>query len=132
MASGDISAVKVLYRHVLGGGQTLAGAKTNAKVMVVGEITAEWVDAGIAVNKAGGVNAFGTTTLDFIKFQSISINAVVPTAEALQPISYDHTNQKIFIASDEGASTPVNPHDGETCIFRFVAIGDSAEAPVLT
>ncbi len=134
MANGDISAIKVLYRHAIGGGQTSGGVAKNDKVMVVGEITATWADAGIAVDKAGGATAFGTSTLDFIKFQSISVNnaATVPTAEALQPISYDHTNSKIFIVADEGASTPVNPMVGEAVVFRFVAIGDDAGAPVLT
>jgi hypothetical protein len=132
MANGDITAVKVLYRQSLGGGQDAAGVKKNTKTLVVGEITATYVDAGIAVNKVGGPSAFGVDKLDFVKLQMIRLNTTYPDAEALQIANYDVTNQKIFIVADEGAGTPANPNVGVTCVIRFLACGDDADAPELT
>ena len=131
MASGDITAVKVLYSQSLGGGQDSAGIKKNTKRLVVGEITATWVDTGIAVNKTGGPNAFGLNNLDFLKLQMIRIDTTYPDAEAIPYASYDVTNQKIFVVADEGASTPANPTAGQTCIIRFLACGDDVTAPEL-
>lgn len=136
MASGDISAIKVLYRQPLGGGRTSSGGVKNQKVLVVGEITATWADSGIAVNKPGGDIAFGVDTIDVLKLQTISIGiagtAAYPDASKLKPLSYDVKNKKIFSVIDQGQSTPANPVAGQTVIFRFFCIGDSAEAPELT
>ena len=135
MANGDITAVKVLYRHPLGGGQSATGVAKNTKVLVCGEITATWADTGIAVNKTGGVTAFGVSTLDFVKLQvktlGISGTATGPAAEKLMPASYDVVNKKIFVVIDEGQSTPANPVAGQTCVIAFVAVGDDAGAPEL-
>jgi len=132
MASGDITAVKVLYSQSLGGGQDENGVKKNTKRLVCGEITATYLDAGIAVNKLGGANAFGVDNLDFLKLQVIRLNTTYPDAEALPIANYDVTNQKIFIVADEGAGTPANPNVDVTCIIRFLACGDDADAPELT
>jgi hypothetical protein len=132
MANGDITAVKVLYSQSLGGGQDENGTKKNTKRFVVGEITATYLDAGIAVNKLGGPNAFGVDKLDFVKLQMIRINTTYPDAEALQIANYDVTNQKIFIVADEGAGTPANPDVGATIVISFLACGDDADAPELT
>jgi hypothetical protein len=99
---------------------------------VVGEITATWVDSGIAVNKVGGDTAFSVTNLDFIKFEAVTVNAVYSTAESLQKYDYDPTNKKIFCLVDVGAADAANPTAGHVCVFRFFAIGDDADAPELT
>ena len=130
MANGDITHVKLLYRNPLGGGQSSSGAAKNTKLLVCGELSATWTDAGISVN-AMGLAAFGLETMDFLRMQVISVNAVYPAAEALLAASFDVTNQKIFISSDEGAATAVNPTAGEVCVIRFVAIGDDATTPEL-
>jgi hypothetical protein len=132
ISNGDIYALKVLYSQSLGGGQDEAGVKKSTKRLVVGEITALYADAGIAVNNVGGPSAFGVDKLDFLKLQVVSLNAVFPDAEALQIANYDVVNQKIFIVADEGAGTPVNPDAGHVCVLRFLACGDDAEAPELT
>jgi hypothetical protein len=132
MANGDISAVKVLYRQSLGGGQDAAGVKKNTKTLIVGEITALYVSTGIAVNKFGGASAFGVDNLDFVKLQVIRLNTTYPDAGALQIAGYDVTNQKIFVVADEGAGSPAKPNDGVTCVIRFLACGDDADAPELT
>jgi hypothetical protein len=132
MADGDITAVKVLYRQSLGGGQDENGVKKNTKTLVVGEITATYVSTGIAVNKVGGANVFGVDKLDFVKLQMIRLASTYPDAEALQIANYDVTNQKIFIVADEGAASPAKPNDAVLCIIRFLAVGDDADAPELT
>ena len=132
MANGDITAVKVLYRHTLSGGFNAAGAGANDKVLVVGEITATYVAAGIAVNKVGGVNCFGVTNIDILKLEAVSSNAVFTATEAISLASYDHINQKIFYVVDEGQATPAEPSDGHAILLRFLCIGDAADAPSLT
>jgi hypothetical protein len=130
--NGDITALKVLYSQSLGGGQDETGVKKNTKRLVCGEITALYLDAGIAVNKLGGPSTFGVDKLDFLKLQVVRLNTTYPDAEALQIANYDVVNQKIFISADEGAGTPANPAEGVTCIIRFLACGDDATAPELT
>lgn len=131
MASGDITAIKVLYRQSLGGGQDENGVKKNTKTLIVGQITASWVDTGIAVNKVGP-GAFGVNNLDFVKFQVVTINALYQDAKKLKIANYDVTNQKIFLTMDEGQATPVNPTAGWVCVINFLACGDDADAPELT
>jgi hypothetical protein len=132
MANGDITAVKVLYRQSLGGGQDVNGVKKNTKTLVVGEITATYVSTGIAVFKTGGPSVFGVDNLDFVKLQMIRIDSTYPDARALQIAGYDVTNQKIFVVADEGAASPALPSDGAVIILRFLACGDDADAPELT
>ena len=132
MADGDITAVKILYRHPFGGGRDDAGLRVNEKVLVVGEITATYVSGGIAVNKMGGVNCFGLTNLDFLKLETVLVTTTSSDAEAIQIAGYDTVNQKIFIVEDEGAATPAVPSNADAIKLRFLAIGDNAEAPVLT
>ena len=132
MASGDITAVKVLYRHPWGGGFNDAGNRVNNKVLVVGEITCTYVSTGIAVNKVGGHNCFGVTNLDFLKLEMVTVAAAYTGAGSLIIGSYDHTNQKIFIVEDEGAASPAAPSDADAVVFRFLALGDDAGVPVLT
>ncbi len=132
MASGDITAIKVLYRHPWGGGFDDLGNRVNNKILVVGEVTCTYVAAGIAVNGVGGVNAFGVTKLDFLKLEMVTSNAVYSDNRALMIASYDHVNQKIFVVIDEGAASPIVPTDGHAVVFRFLALGDDAGAPVLT
>jgi hypothetical protein len=132
MADGDITAVKVLYRQALGGGQTGSGAKKNDKILVVGEITATYVAAGIAVNKLGGANCFGVSNIDFVKIEPTVIEAAFPTAENLFHASYDHENQKIFLLEDCGQANPAVPSDADTITLRFICVGDDADAPELT
>ena len=132
MANGDITAVKVLYRHTLSGGRSALGAGANDKVLVVGEITATYVAAGIAVNKVGGDNCFGVRNIDLLKLETVTSNAVYTGAEVIQLASYDYENFKIFYVVDEGAATPVKPTDGHAIVLRFLCIGDDAGAPALT
>ncbi len=130
--NGDITAVKVLYSQSLGGGQDENGTKKNTKRLVVGQLTATWVDTGIAVNRAGGPSVFGVDKLDFVKFQVLTINSLYQDAKKLKIASYDVTNQKIFLTMDEGQATPANPTAGWTCVINFLACGDDADAPELT
>ena len=133
MANGDITAVKVLYRQTLSGGKNVSGFGANDKVLVVGEITATYVAAGIAVDKLGGPGAcFGVRNIDILKLETVSSNAVNTATEAIQLASYDHENQKIFYVVDEGQATPVEPTDGHAILLRFFCIGDDAGAPSLT
>lgn len=132
MANGDISAVKVLYRQTLSGGFNAAGAGANDKVLVVGEITAAYLQAGIAVDKLGGPSCFGVTNIDILKLEAVTSNGVYTGAEAISLASYDHINKKIFYVVDEGAGTPVEPTDGHIVVLRFLCIGDDAGAPSLT
>ena len=132
MANGDITAVKVLYRHTLSGGRNAAGAGANDKVLVVGEITATYVAAGIAVDKLGGPACFGVTNIDLLKLEAVSSNAVFTGSEVISIAGYDHINQKIFYVVTEGAATPAVPTDGHAILLRFLCIGDDAGAPALT
>jgi hypothetical protein len=131
MADGDITAVKVLYKHELGGGKTTAGAGVQSKVLVVGEITATYVSTGIACNKQGGPSVFGVTTLDYVSLEPRLIAAAVgSTAESLFHASYDYVNNKIFMQVDVGAANPAVPSDADAIKIRFLAVGDSANTPV--
>jgi hypothetical protein len=131
MANGDIN-VKVLYSQSLGGGFTTTGRAQNTKRLVVGEITGTYVAAGLAVNKLGGPAAFGLTTMDFLKLEPITFNAVGPGVATLFPTDYDVTNQKIFCCDKLGAAGALaDPEDGEAIVLRFVAVGDDATAPEL-
>ena len=132
MANGDITAVKVLYRHTLSGGKTTSGAGANDKVLVVGEITATYVAAGIAVNQLGGGNCFGVRNIDILKLEAVTSNAVSSDARLISIAGYDHVNQKIFYVVDEGAATPAVPTNGHAILLRFLCIGDDAGAPSLT
>ena len=133
MADGDISAVKVLYRHTLSGGLNAAGAGANDKVLVVGEITAAYLAAGIAVEKLGGPGAaFGVSNIDILKLEPVLSGSTSTDAQAISLASYDHVNQKIFYVIDEGAGTPADPADAVVVTMRFLCIGDDAGAPSLT
>lgn len=131
MANGDIN-VKVLYSQSLGGGFNTAGTAKNTKRLVVGEITGTYVAAGLAVNKLGGPAAFGLVTLDFLKLQPVTFNAIGPGSATLFPTDYDVTNQKIFCCDKLGAAGALaDPEDGEAIVIRFAAVGDDATAPEL-
>ncbi|KKN92391.1 hypothetical protein LCGC14_0208820 [marine sediment metagenome] len=132
MADGDITAVKILYRQSLGGGQNELGVKKNSKILVVGEITCTYVAAGVAVDKTGGDNCFGVTDIDFVKILPLTIAAAYPTAQKLFKADYDVTNKKIFLLEDMGQANPAVPSDADACVLRFVAVGDDADAPELT
>ena len=133
MANGDITAVKILYKHALGGGQNALGVKKNSKVLVVGEITATYVEAGISAAKAGGDCVFGVSEgLDFVKILPYSINGAYPTGNALFKADYDVNGKLIFLLNNVGNATAAVPTDGHVCVLRFVAIGNDAEAPELT
>ncbi len=133
MASGDITAVKVLYKQSLGGGQTHGGVKKSSKVLVVGEITATYVSTGISALKVGGDNVFGVSgDVDFVKILPYTINALFPTAGLLFKADYDQVNKLIFLADRIGAADPAIPSNDEVCVLRFIAIGDDADAPELT
>lgn len=132
MADGDISAVKVLYRQSLSGGRSASGAGANNKVLVVGEITAAYVAAGIAVNKVGGVNCFGVTNIDVLKLEPVVSGSTYTDTRQISLASYDHVNQKIFYVIDEGDADPAKPNDAVVVKLRFLCIGDDADAPVLT
>ena len=133
MANGDITAVKILYKQAVGGGQDALGVKKNSKVFVVGEITATYVSTGISVAKAGGDCVFGCSEgLDFVKLVPYSVNGVYTAAQAIQTADYDKSGKLIFIQTDVGAANPTIPTDGHSCLIRFVALGNDAEAPELT
>ncbi len=131
-SNGDITAVKVLYRQSLGGGQDANGVKKNTKILVVGEVTATYVAAGVSVNNLGGDSCFGVTNLDFLKIEPVLVAAAYSTEEKLFKFDYDTVNKKIFVLEDVGASNSTKPSDGDVITFRFLAIGDDADAPELT
>jgi len=133
MASGDITAVKVLYRQSLGGGQDANGVKKSTKTLVIGEITATYVSTGISALKVGGDNVFGVLgNVDFVKLLPRTINAVFPTAQNLFKGDYDQVNKLIFLADQIGQANPAIPSNDEVCVIRFIAVGDDADAPELT
>lgn len=132
MADGDITAVKILYKQSLGGGQDYNGIKKNSKALVVGEITCTYVAAGVACNKAGGDSVFQLENVDFVKILPLTIAAAYPTAGKCFVASYDTVNNKIFLIEDLGANGAAEPSDADACVLRFVAIGDDADAPELT
>lgn len=132
MADGDVS-VKVLYKQTVGGGRTTSGVAVARKVLVVGEIVGTYVSTGLAIDKLGGVAAFGVTNLDFISLDPRIIAAVTdPSADVLFLANFDVTNNKIFLLEDSGAADPATPSDADAVTIKFLAVGDSADAPELT
>ena len=132
MAAGDITSVKVLYRHTLSGGRNAAGAGANDKVLVVGEITGQYISTGLSMADLGGPSAFGVTNIDLLKLEPVTSGSTSTDARAISIASYDYVNNLIFYVIDEGAATPADPNDDVTVILRFLCIGDDAGAPVLT
>lgn len=132
MATGDINHVKVLYRQTLSGGRNATGGGANNKVLVVGELKAEYEVAGINIADLGGDSAFGVTNIDILKLEAVTSNDVYSDAEKISLASYDHTNKRIFYVVTEGQATPAKPNDGHVVVLRFFCIGDDAGAPVLT
>ncbi len=134
MADGDITAVKVLYRQTLGGGQNASGNKKNDKVLVVGEITATYVSGGIACNKysVGSGGVFGVTNIDFVKIEPTLIQTAASSDDSLLVLSADPTNQKIFLSEDLGVANPAIPSDQDAIILKFICVGDDAGTPELT
>lgn len=132
MASGDITHVKVLWRLPLSGGRTKTGVGANDKVLVCGEISCSWADTGIEVVNHGGDSCFGVSTLDFLRLQVLTANALYPDAQKMPIAAYDVTNRLIFVVPDEGQATPANLTEGQIIVMRFIALGDDADAPVLT
>jgi hypothetical protein len=132
MGDGDITAVKVLYRQSLGGGQDGSGVQKNTKTLVVGEITATYDNLGVRCDRAGGASAFGLLQVDFVKVLPLTIDGDYPTAGKCFVASYDTVNHKIFLIEDLGANGSEEPTDGDDVVLRFVAIGDDADAPELT
>ena len=132
MATGDINHVKVLYRQTLGGGFGATGNAANRKVLVVGELKAEYEAAGVNCADLGGDSAFGVTSIDILKLEAVTSNSVYADAEKISLCSYDHTTKRIFYVVDEGQATPAKPTDGHVVVIRFLCIGDDAGAPVLT
>lgn len=132
MATGDINHVKVTYRQTLSGGRNAGGNGANDKVLVVGEIKAEYEVAGINIADLGGDSAFGVTNIDLLKLEAVTSNAVYTDAAKISIASYDYTNKRIFYVVTEGQATPAKPTDGHVVVLRFLCIGDDAGAPVLT
>ena len=132
MAAGDINSVKVLYRHTLSGGRNASGNGANNKVLVVGEITAEYLAAGIPMVDLGGPNGFGVTNIDVLKLEAVTSGSTYTDARAISVCSYDYVNNLIFYVIDEGAASPADPDDAVVVTLRFFCIGDAADAPVLT
>jgi hypothetical protein len=132
VADGTITAVKVLYRQSLGGGQDGSGVKKNTKTLVVGEITCTYDQAGILCSGVGGDSAFGLSQVDFVKIEPLTIATAYPTAGKCFLASYDTVNHLIFLVEDIGANDSSAPSDADVCVLRFVAVGDDADAPELT
>ncbi len=130
MANGDVT-IKTLYSQSLGGGGNAGGVPKNSKRLVIGQITGDYVSTGLALNKAGGPNAFGLNNLDFVYLNLISVAGVFPTAEKLGKADFDVTNNKIFCVDDMGEADPAKPDDGQAIVIRFIAIGDDATVPEL-
>ena len=132
MAAGDITSIKVLYRHTLSGGVNTAGSGANNKVLVVGEITGEYISTGLPMVDLGGPNAFGVSSIDLLKLEPVTSGSTSTDARAISIASYDYVNNLIFYVIDEGAATPADPNDDVTVILRFLCIGDDASAPSIT
>jgi len=129
MANGDVS-VKILYKNHLGGGRSLTGVSKNSKTLVVGEIKGTYVSTGLAVNKHGGVNGLGVSTLDVLLLDPRVISSATdPSAETLFLANYDASGDKIFMVEDSGQANPAVPSDGDAVTVRFFAIGDDANTP---
>jgi hypothetical protein len=130
MANGDVT-IKTLYRQSLGGGRDASGTPQNSKILVIGEITGDYVSTGLAINKLGGPAAFGVNNLDYVYLNLISVAGVFPTAEKLGLANFDVVNNKIFVVDDMGEADPAKPDDGQAVVLRFIALGDDATVPEL-
>ena len=132
MAAGDITSIKVLYRHTLSGGRSASGAGANDKILVVGEITGQYISTGLPMVDLGGPAAFGVRNIDLLKLEPVLSGSTSTDTRAISLCSYDYVNNLIFYVIDEGAADPADPNDDVTVTIRFLCIGDDAGAPALT
>lgn len=130
MANGDITHIKELGRFTVpGGGRTLNGLASNNKVFVFGELSATYVSTGIALNGAGGIQAFGLSTLDYIEFEVVTVNDVDHASTVHSMANLARRSDKIFVGTDIAETTL--PSDGHVVVLQYFAIGDSSR-PDLT
>lgn len=107
------------------GGHSLTGAAKNDKVAV-------WGDIHITSYTAGGepVTAadFGLSTTDAVFLSVRDVDDSLPTATNIHVATYDYGAEQV-LAWDGSAGTTV---PGASAQLKFLAIGDSADAPELT
>lgn len=120
--------VRTLSRTPLAGsGRTLAGAVSNTKTMVTGDI-----DITGTSYSAGGEpltpRDLGLLTIDFITFDILDVDGTVAAAAQHMRATYDFTAEQLLLWDGNTADTEAN-NGGQV---RFVAFGDSADAPELT
>ena len=106
-------------------GRTAAGAVSNTKTMVTGDIDiTTYTSAGeplVAVD-------LGLTVIDAIFFEVLDSDGTVTSVSQLINITYDRTNELLLIWDGNGGVTVT----GSNAQVRFLAFGDSAAAPDLT
>ncbi len=126
MAAGDITSIKVTYRHTLSGGRNAAGNGANDKVLVVGEITGQYISTGLPMVDLGGASAFGVTNIDLLKLEAVTSGSTYSDSRALSVCSYDYVNHLIFYVIDEGAATPADPNDDSWVFEQKLTASDGS------
>ena len=137
MANGDISKIAVLGRVKLPGcGTTTAGAQSQGKVVMWGELTCTAADAGINIAASGSYGAFttvpealGLDTLDFIEFTLKSTDGALVADDTLYLFGYGWDPALaglIHALEDVGANNSAPPTAGDALVLSFWAVGDTA------
>lgn len=106
-------------------GRTAAGAVSNNKAMVTGDIDITTYTASgeplLAVD-------LGLTVIDALFFEVLDSDGTVASVSQIFNITYDRTNELLLIWDSNDAATVT----GSNAQVRFLAFGDSAAAPDLT
>ncbi len=118
--------VRTLTRTPLAlSGRTRAGAVSNTKTMVQGDI-----DITVYTSEGEPLVAadLGLTTIDFITFEILDVDGTVGSVSTRLVATYDYTAEQILLW-DGNVGAVVAGNSGQV---RFLAFGDSAAAPELT
>ena len=106
-------------------GRTAAGAVSNTKTMVTGDID-------ITVYTASGeplvATDFGLTVIDALFVEVLDVDGTVASTAQIFNATYDRTNE-LFLLWDGNTGAVVA---GSNAQLRFLAFGDSAAVPELT
>jgi hypothetical protein len=120
--------VTTTYRSpLLAGGKSSTGAAVQNKTLIFGVINVtSYTTGGETVNPQD----FGLETIDQLLFNVRTLNdaATVPAAATIGLAGFNRTLNKMIVNTT--GTTEVT--SGEDAVVGFLAIGDSAGAPILT
>ena len=106
-------------------GRTLAGAVSNTKTMITGDID---ITTYTASGEPLVATDLGLTNIDALFVEVLDVDGTVGSAAQIFNANYDRTNELFLLWDGNGGVTVA----GSNAQMRFIAFGDSAAVPELT